>query len=89
MRQLMRLKEDLRRLDPFSLTVISFGLRVACGLYALCYLFYFTAGHIGNLEETLNCLSGALDAAPAVVVVSIFAALLCDLEIKYRNRDNS
>lgn len=84
MQLFLRLTNSLHNLDNFSLGVISFGLRITCGLYALAYLLHFTAGRFGSLSETLTLLSGVLQTAPAVLVVTVFAALLCDLEMKYR-----
>lgn len=76
--------QRLRGLDPFSKEVIYRGLQIACGIYALAYLFHFTAGQFGDLLRTLNCLNGALTAAPAIATSSVIVALLCDLELKYR-----
>lgn len=82
---LVSMLRSLLKLSGFSVSVIYHGLQLSCGLYVLAYIFHFTAGRFGDLLTTVMCLQGALEAAPAVATGCIIVALICDLEIKYRN----
>jgi hypothetical protein len=81
-----KLIENIKKLEKFSIHVIGFGLRLALGLIVLSAFFYVLKGRYGNYMVALNCARGALQAAPAVIVATVAAALISDIVIKDRTQ---
>lgn len=86
MRYKDKLIENVKALEKFSVTVIIFGLKLSFGLLLLSAFFYTITGKFGDYMSALSCAQGALDAAPAVLVSAVAAALISDIVIKERTQ---
>lgn len=80
--------KNVKELDKFSVYVIDFGLRLSFGLILLSAFLYSIMGKFGDYLSAMLCAQGALDAAPAVLVSAIAAALISDIVIKDRAARN-
>lgn len=78
------LKENVKKIDKFSIGVLIFGLRISFGLIVISALMYTLLGHTGDYITTLICAKGALQAAPTVFVTTVIGAFLSDIIIKDR-----
>jgi type III secretory pathway component EscU len=86
MKLLSKIIENLKKLEKFSIHVIVFGLKLSIGLIILSAIFYTLMGRYGDYMSALNCARGALQAAPAVIVSAVAAALISDIVIKERTQ---
>lgn len=81
------LKENVKKVDPFTLRVLENGLILTLGLVWMALLFDALAGHFGNIIAVLSCAKGAKDAAVSVLGTTLISAFLCDVILKDRARN--
>jgi hypothetical protein len=86
MKYLTKVVENFKALEKFSVYVLGFGVRLSLGLLVLSAFFYAITGKFGNYMSALICAKGAMDAAPAVLISAVAAALISDLVIKERTQ---
>ncbi len=77
---------SLRQMEPLTVTMLTDGFRLSCGLLAMAILFTLLLGHVGNYMEMLSNIKGAFSAAFGVFDATVIASLLGDLYIKERRR---
>ena len=88
MRVLVKLREDFRNLNAYSWVCIRSGLQLAIGLLVVCFFLGAVYGRFGDPTTVRLLYDAVRGTVPTALVVSVFAALLCDLEAKYRGLQN-
>lgn len=82
------LRENAKKLEPFTRRVLENGLLLTLGLTGLAILFDTMAGRVGDVIAALSCAKGAKDAATAVLGTTLICAFLCDIILKDRAERN-
>lgn len=83
---LRRLLENLSKLEPLTVMMLTDGLRMSCGLIAMAILFVIMLGHFGDYMTLYSCIKGAYSAAFGVLAATVIASLLGDLYVKEKKR---
>lgn len=82
---LQTLLTNLRKMEPLTVTMLTDGFRLSCGLLAMSVLFSLLLGHFGDYMTMLSCMKGAFSAAFGVLDATVIASLLGDLYIKEKS----
>ncbi|MFT8887339.1 MAG: hypothetical protein ABF449_00510 [Ethanoligenens sp.] len=78
------LLKNLRKMEPLTVSTLTDGFRLACGLLVMAILFTLLLGHFGDYLTMYSCVKGAFSAAFGVFDATVIASLLGDLYLKER-----
>lgn len=73
---------EIKKISPFSKNVFQLGISLMIGYYIIALLANILRPYAENPLELSAVMNGCLEAAPAVLVVTVVAGLLCDIIIK-------
>ena len=82
MRQINKLSDWLRELNPYSKLSIKLGAALMGMFYIVGIISWFSAPHVPNYFGALALFRGCLEAAPASLAAGVCAALLGDMMLK-------